>query len=261
MQTQTPRAINPDRFQSDHSRWRALTQRSPSSHSAFLYGVKSTKIYCRPTCPARLARRANVIFFDTEDQALHDGYRPCKRCQPDNVSFRGEKEEVVTRVLSLLRTKRDGLTVKRNLKQLADEVGVTPSYLCRVFKKTMGVTLGAYMVEFERDTSESNTNSSSQSPSALVPGVVNPVTGILTPAIAEGSLPVPIDGLNREFELADQQVENFAETLDLNFDFDTWFLTGGFDQNNFWNQGFLDDGSLNPDVLDGGFYGGPIQGG
>ena len=252
--------MSSDRFECAHSRWRALTHRSPSSHSAFLYGVKSTKIYCRPTCPARLARRANVIFFDTEDQALRDGYRPCKRCQPDNASFRVEKEEVVTRVLALLRTRRDGLTMKRNLKDLADEVGVTPSYLCRVFKKTMGVTLGAYMVEFERDTSESTTSSSVQSP-AVGLGFMEPTTGLLTPATTEGSPPAPMDGPKGELELADQQVENFAETLDLNIDFDNWFLTGGFEQDDFWNQGFLNDGPLNPHVLDDGFYGWPIHGG
>lgn len=68
MQTQ-PSGPSPDQFQSTHARWRALTRRTPSSHSSFLYGVKSTKIYCRPTCPARLARRVIVVFYDTEDQA------------------------------------------------------------------------------------------------------------------------------------------------------------------------------------------------
>ena len=136
---QSPDPFKSERFESSHSRWLALTQRAPSSHSAFLYGVKSTQIYCRPTCSARLARRANVIFYDTEDQARRDGFRPCKRCKPDDTSFVGEGEEVVTRTIALLRVKKDASTMERSLKDLAKEVGVTPSYLCRVFKKTLGL--------------------------------------------------------------------------------------------------------------------------
>ncbi|CRG82841.1 hypothetical protein PISL3812_00187 [Talaromyces islandicus] len=165
-----------NQFPTPHSRWLALTQRTPSSHSSFLYGVKSTKIYCRPTCSARLARRANVVFYDSADQARRDGFRPCKRCKPDNPAFVGESEEVVARVLALLRVNHSSssssIKMKRSLKQLASEVGVTPSYLCRVFKKTMGVTVGVYMMEFERESSavqfsinnDNDTNAASRAP-------------------------------------------------------------------------------------------------
>ncbi|KAJ5170557.1 Ada DNA repair metal-binding [Penicillium coprophilum] len=248
MQTQ-PLRPSSDQFQGSHARWRALTHRTPSSHSSFLYGVKSTKIYCRPTCPARLARRANVVFYDTEDQARRDGYRPCKRCQPDNASFVGEKEEVVTRVLALLRTKRDdqNLIMKRGLKELAQEVGVTPSYLCRVFKRTMGLTLGAYMIEFEREVSEGRTESLVQSPSTVGSGMGDVTTGILTPSTTAGSPMAPVEG--PKDGLAEPQVGNVAEALDLNFDFDEWFWTGGFVQEDYWNEGALDD--LNVDILNG----------
>ncbi|KAE8152622.1 metal binding domain of Ada-domain-containing protein [Aspergillus avenaceus] len=179
MQLQNP--INPERFQSTHSRWLALTQRAPSSHSSFLYGVKSTKIYCRPTCSARLARRANVVFYDTVEQARRDGFRPCKRCEPDNPGFVGESEEVVTRVLTLLQ-RREGK--KWGLKALAIEVGVSPSYLCRVFKKTMGVTVGAYMMEFGRGENKEESGVFSQcghDQHGL--GVVDAGTEVLVPEI------------------------------------------------------------------------------
>ncbi|RAK73953.1 uncharacterized protein BO72DRAFT_451282 [Aspergillus fijiensis CBS 313.89] len=144
---------------SSHARWLALTHRAPSSHSAFIYGVKSTKIYCRPTCAARLARRANVEFFDTAEQARAAGFRPCKRCQPDCASFVGEREGLVARVIALLRVQPAGLSspssgaphMRLRLKDLAQEAGVTPSYLCRVFKRMMGVTIGTYMAEFEKE--------------------------------------------------------------------------------------------------------------
>jgi methylphosphotriester-DNA--protein-cysteine methyltransferase len=73
---------------SDSARYAILAARScrPSAVPPFIYGVKSTKIYCRPTCPARLARRANVVFFDTALEAKNVGYRACKRCRPDVVA-------------------------------------------------------------------------------------------------------------------------------------------------------------------------------
>lgn len=189
-------------FQSPHSRWLALTHRTPSSHSSFLYGVKSTKIYCRPTCNARLARRANVVFYDTADQARRDGFRACKRCKPDNPAFVGESEEVVSRVLALLRAQStrssyDGAaTMKRSLKELASEVGVSPSYLCRVFKKTMGVTLGVYMMEFERGNTLQSTFDN-------------------TPNIEASDTPTIVS-------------ERSAGNVDLGFNLDEWFCMEEF---------------------------------
>ena len=225
MQSQFPEfPISPDPFQSSRSRWLALTHRTPSSHSSFLYGVKSTKIYCRPTCSARLARRANVVFYDTEDQARHDGFRPCKRCKPDDTTFLGEGEEIVTRAIALLRIKTDDLTVKRGLKELAKEVGVTPSYLCRVFKKTLGVTVGTYVTEFER----TETDSSVQSPSEVGSSVVHEEMGLQTPTRTARSLSAPLEG--PKGGLADEDMGNFEEPLelDLDFDFDEWFWTEDF---------------------------------
>lgn len=231
MQSQTPTSsISPDRFQSSHSRWLALTQRAASSHSSFLYGVKSTKIYCRPTCSARLARRANVVFYDTEDQARRDGFRPCKRCKPDETTFAGEAEELVTRAIALLRIKKDDLTMKRGLKELAKEVGVTPSYLCRVFKKTMGVTVGVYMKEFEREASEGELESSVQPPSTVGSGVADVRMGLLTPAITARRLSAPVEARKRE--PAEEDVAKYVEeALDLDFDFNEWF----------WNEDFSND--------------------
>ena len=234
MQSQNPRStISPDQFQSSHSRWLALTNRTPSSHSSFLYGVKSTKIYCRPTCSARLARRANVLFYDTEDQARRDGFRPCKRCKPDNTTFFGEAEEVVTRAIALLRIKKDEVMMKRGLKELAKEVGVTPSYLCRVFKKTMGVTVGAYMKEFERETSE--TESSVRSPTTVGSGVVDVETALRTPATPARSPSAPVEC--RTGGPTEEDVEKYVqEALDLDFDFEAWFWTADFSNDSIYGQ-------------------------
>ena len=217
--------MKPDPFQSSHSRWLALTQRTPSSHSSFLYGVKSTKIYCRPTCSARLARRANVVFYDTEDQARRDGFRPCMRCKPDVTTFVGEGEEIVESVLALLRIKKDDMTMKGSLKELAKEVGVTPSYLCRVFKKTMGVTVGVYRKEFEKEGSE-GTKSSTLSPRDGGLDVVDMVTGLLTPAKRARSPSAPLQSW--EGGPPEKDVGNLEEAQDLGFDIDEWLWTEAF---------------------------------
>ncbi|GAB7359392.1 hypothetical protein MBLNU230_g6042t1 [Neophaeotheca triangularis] len=128
--------------QTSHARWQAVVGRSPAHHSSFFYAVKSTLIYCRPTCTARTARRANVLFYDTAAEAEAHGFRPCKRCKPDDPSFMGDGEAVVSRVLALLRASSDAEGVATGLKALAERVGVTPSYLARVFKRVMGVTVG-----------------------------------------------------------------------------------------------------------------------
>ncbi|KAB8266291.1 metal binding domain of Ada-domain-containing protein [Aspergillus pseudonomiae] len=226
METQPP-SVSPDLFQTSHSRWLAITHRAPSSHSSFLYGVKSTKIYCRPTCAARIARRANVVFYDTADQARRDGFRPCKRCEPDNPSFLGGKEEVVARVITLLRIKKDEVAMKQGLKELAQEVGVTPSYLCRAFKKTMGVTVGAYIMEFEREIRQGETDSSTvQSTQTHGLDMLDVGAGLLTPAITAMNSPAPVDGLKGG--MVEGGVETVEENLDLNFNLDEWFWTKDF---------------------------------
>ncbi|KAE8162551.1 metal binding domain of Ada-domain-containing protein [Aspergillus tamarii] len=195
METQ-PSAASSNLFQTSHSRWLAITHRAPSSHSSFLYGIKSTKIYCRPTCAARIAHRANVVFYDTAEQARRDGFRSCKRCKPDNASFLGEKEEVVARVITLLRVK-NAAAMRRGLKGLAQEVGVSPSYLCRAFKTTMGVTVGAYIMEFEREISHGEEESPVQYYENHGLNMVDVGTGLLTPAEIARNSPAPVDGLEQ----------------------------------------------------------------
>lgn len=223
--------------QGSHTRWLALTHRDRSYHSSFLYGVKSTKIYCRPTCPARLARRANIVYYDTADQARRDGFRPCKRCQPDNAAFAGDSEEFVTRVIELLRVRKDNLTMKRGLKELAKEVGVTPSYLCRVFKKRMGMTIGTYLMEFEKELNEDGTESSAPTPSQF--GSDASAGTKRTLPTTEKSSPVPVDEMQGKW--SKEEVGNVAEALDLNFNFDEWFWTNADDW--FWSEDYWTEDS------------------
>ncbi|KAJ5665133.1 Ada DNA repair metal-binding [Penicillium maclennaniae] len=126
-------------------RWQAVTKRDTTIQN-FVYGVFTTKIYCRPSCPARLARRANVEFYDTPSQAEAAGLRPCKRCKPqcDLVAAASSQATMVNKACGMI---QEALSIgmKPRLQDLAARVGLTASHFHRVFKKRMGVTPGQYV--------------------------------------------------------------------------------------------------------------------
>ncbi|KAF8856934.1 hypothetical protein BDZ45DRAFT_556339, partial [Acephala macrosclerotiorum] len=131
-------------FATTSSRWSALQSRDPSAATAFIYSVTTTKIYCRPTCPSRLARRANIVFHNSPAEAEADGFRPCKRCRPEVTENDGDSQKLaVAKACEILR--KDGeMGVKLQVKALAAKVGLTECHFCRVFKKIMGITVGEY---------------------------------------------------------------------------------------------------------------------
>ncbi|GME35877.1 hypothetical protein GTA08_BOTSDO09615 [Neofusicoccum parvum] len=129
-------------FTTPSSRWRALLTRNPAAHASFVYAVLTTRIYCRPTCAARLARRANVTFYDDAARAAAAGFRACKRCGPDGETD-GEREagrRAARRAKEVL--EREGGRVV--WREVAREVGRAPRYLHEVFKAVVGVTPGVY---------------------------------------------------------------------------------------------------------------------
>ena len=71
-------------FNTDEARWQAVIRRDPQADGHFYLGVKTTGIYCRPTCSSRKPNRVNVQFFATGDEAIQAGFRPCKRCRPQS---------------------------------------------------------------------------------------------------------------------------------------------------------------------------------
>lgn len=131
-------------FATTSSRWAALQSRNPAAANAFIYSVITTKIYCRPTCPSRLARRANIVFHKNSFDAEAEGFRPCKRCHPQVIENDGDPQRVaIGKACKLL--KEDFHTDARtSVKALAAKVGLTECHFCRVFKKIMGVTVGEY---------------------------------------------------------------------------------------------------------------------
>lgn len=129
-------------FTSVSSRWKALTTRDSAASSAFIYCVITTKIYCRPDCPSRLARRANIIFHDTPAQAEAAGFRACLRCRPSASAKDDQQAAAVGKACALVDSERNGQIW--SVKDLGKEVGLTESHFCRTFKRIMGCTVGQY---------------------------------------------------------------------------------------------------------------------
>lgn len=127
-------------YSTDAARWRALTIRDANANGEFVYSVRTTNVYCRPTCPARLARRANVGFYKTPFEAEADGFRACKRCKPNSV-LEDPQERAVEKACSLIEDAvRINDTKAIRLQDLAKKVGLTPRYLHKIFKDKTGVS-------------------------------------------------------------------------------------------------------------------------
>jgi AraC family transcriptional regulator of adaptative response/methylated-DNA-[protein]-cysteine methyltransferase len=87
-------------------RWRAVAIRAPKADGAFYYAVRTTGVFCRPTCTSRRPLRENVEFFDTAQDALRAGYRACKRCRPVDGSTPDRAVEAMVEACRLLASER-----------------------------------------------------------------------------------------------------------------------------------------------------------
>lgn len=124
----------------DDARWAAVIGRDRTQDGAFYYSVRTTGVYCRPSCGARVPRRENVDFHANRTAAEAAGFRPCKRCRPDQPS-RGEREAAI--VAEACRTIEEAETPP-SLAELAQAAGLSPHHFHRVFKAVAGVTPKAY---------------------------------------------------------------------------------------------------------------------
>ncbi|OCK74328.1 hypothetical protein K432DRAFT_270092, partial [Lepidopterella palustris CBS 459.81] len=132
-------------FTTSQSRWRALTTRDATASGHFVYSVKSTGIYCRPNCPSRLARRANVDFYLTPADAETAGFLPCKRCKPETADREDPAERAVERAYDFITAAaRNGNAEALTLQDLATHVGLTPRYFHKIFKDKTGITPKEY---------------------------------------------------------------------------------------------------------------------
>ncbi|MGH2616272.1 MAG: bifunctional DNA-binding transcriptional regulator/O6-methylguanine-DNA methyltransferase Ada [Thermomicrobiales bacterium] len=124
----------------DEERWQAVLQRDRSRDGQFVLGVRTTGIYCRPSCPARKPNRENVVFFADADAAEQAGFRACRRCKPR--SSLAPREEMVARATAWL---DEHIEERVTLSRLAEAVGVSPAHLQRTFTEVTGVSPRQYV--------------------------------------------------------------------------------------------------------------------
>lgn len=125
----------------DEGRWNAVLVRDARCDGSFVYAVRSTGIYCRPSCPSRRPRRDRVAFFATTESARRAGFRSCRRCRPDERPGPAAHVELVGRICRYL---ENGPDRPPTLEELGAWAGVSPFHLQRTFRKIVGLTPRQY---------------------------------------------------------------------------------------------------------------------
>ncbi|MDR3636029.1 MAG: bifunctional DNA-binding transcriptional regulator/O6-methylguanine-DNA methyltransferase Ada [Isosphaeraceae bacterium] len=127
-------------FADDDARWDAVVRRDRTADGAFVFSVRTTGVYCRPSCGARRALRKNVRFHASGAEAERAGFRPCKRCRPHERALDDRRASAVARACRLIETSEE----PPSLETLAESAGLSRFHFHRVFKALTGVTPKAY---------------------------------------------------------------------------------------------------------------------
>src|SRR5713226_77164 len=130
-----------DNILPDDEKWRAILSRDDRFDGAFVFAVRSTKIYCRPSCPARRPSKEHVAFFPGSIEAEESGFRPCQRCQPRDAG-QSPKAKLVGHVCKYIGANLQG---KLTLATLSHQVGLGPCHFQRTFKGVLGVSPRQYV--------------------------------------------------------------------------------------------------------------------
>ncbi|BCP53893.1 AraC family transcriptional regulator [Kaistia sp. 32K] len=135
----SPRVAAADAVERD-PRWRAVVARDRALDGEFVYAVRTTGVYCRPSCAARPAKPENVAFFATNEEAEAAGFRACRRCTPNAASLAEQHAATVAKACRTIEAAEE----LPSLKALAASVGMSPYHFHRVFKAVTGLTPKAY---------------------------------------------------------------------------------------------------------------------
>lgn len=133
------------------ARWQAVQARDRNADGDFVYAVRSTGIYCRPSCPSRKPRREQVVFFPLPEAAEQKGFRECRRCHPRALPMRDARIVTVARVCREIEARihaDPGIEVRSDtrltLAALSSLAGMSPNQLDRAFRSAMGITPRQY---------------------------------------------------------------------------------------------------------------------
>ena len=130
-------------YLNDEDRWAAIVARDRDADGAFYYSVKTTGVYCRPTCAARAPRRENVDFHSTCEAAETAGFRPCKRCRPKEPTLTARRASAIEGACRTIENSDD----LPDFDALAEAARMSRFHFQRVFKCVTGVTPRAYFTE------------------------------------------------------------------------------------------------------------------
>lgn len=123
--------------------WKAIVKCDKKYDGKFFYAVKTTGIFCRPSCKSKTPNHENICFFENAADALQQGFRPCKRCQPGlSIDIYDPQQEIVEEAIVFL---EQHYQEKITLNILALKIGVSPYYLNRIFKEKLGITPHKYL--------------------------------------------------------------------------------------------------------------------
>jgi AraC family transcriptional regulator of adaptative response/methylated-DNA-[protein]-cysteine methyltransferase len=123
--------------------WESVLHRDPTADDRLLYGVTTTGIYCRPSCPSRRPKRDNVAFFSSAEAAERAGFRACHRCRPDRAKV---LDGSIERARKYIDQRLSQLSDQRiTLELIAEQAGLSPYHLQRKFKETLGLTPAQYI--------------------------------------------------------------------------------------------------------------------
>src|SRR3954465_12924653 len=132
-----------DRPMNETTAWESVLQRDSAADESLLYGVTTTGIYCRPSCPSRRPKRDNVAFFSSVEAAERAGFRACQRCRPNLAK---SPNAAIARARDYIDKHINDLAGERiALELLGRESGLSPYHLQRTFKSTLGLTPAQYI--------------------------------------------------------------------------------------------------------------------
>ena len=122
--------------------WNSVLARDPAADENLFYGVTTTGIYCRPSCPSRRPKRENISFFSSTEAAERAGFRACQRCRPNRPK---SPHVAIQRAREYIDEHTGDLDERITLSLLSDHAGLSPYHLQRKFKETVGLTPAQYI--------------------------------------------------------------------------------------------------------------------
>ena len=128
--------------------WQAVVEKDSRANDTFFVAVRTTGVYCKPSCPSRRPKRENVSFYTSPEAAEQAGYRACKRCHPRESAQADPQVEIAQRISRYIEQHLEGAI---SLADLSEQFNISPFHLQRIFKRVMGISPRQYAEAYRLD--------------------------------------------------------------------------------------------------------------